>query len=328
MLRLVLGISVVLAIALPLAAPARAQDAAARWPEKPVRLIVPFPAGSSTDIVARIVAQKLALRLGAQVIIDNRSGASGGIGAEALAHAAPDGYTFGIATLSTHALAASLNANLSYNPVADFAPVSMIGAAPYVLAVYAGLPAKSVGELIALARAKPGALNYASAGPASLAHLAGALFAHMARVELTEVPYRSSGQAVLDLTEGRIEMQFGTLAPTLPFIRSGQVRPLAVTSLRRSASLPDVPTLDEAGLRGYEASLWMAIVAPAATPPAVIARLNRETAAVLAAPDTIAALDAQGMESEPSTPEELGARIRREIDKWRDLVAATGLRAN
>jgi tripartite-type tricarboxylate transporter receptor subunit TctC len=314
----------VLALAV-LAATASTHARAADWPDKPVRMIVPFPAGSSTDIVSRIIAQKLGQRLGQQFIIDNRSGASGAIGADATARAAPDGYTVGIATLSTHALAASLNPNLSYKPETDFAPVSMIGSAPYALAVYAGLPAKNVAELIALAKAKPRALNYASAGPASLAHLAGALFAYMAKVELTHVPYRSSSQAVLDLTEGRIEMQFGTLGPTLPYIRSGKVRPLAVTGARRSPSLPDVQTLDEAGLTGYEASLWMALVAPAATPAPIIARLNAEMATILTAPDTVAALDAQGMDTEPSTSDELRRRIRSEIDKWRALVAAAAI---
>jgi tripartite-type tricarboxylate transporter receptor subunit TctC len=315
--------------ALTLAALAAAAIAAsaAEWPDKPVRMIVPFPAGSSTDIVSRIVAQKLSVRLGQQFIVDNRSGASGAIGSDAVARAAPDGYTIGVATLSTHALAANLNPNLSYNPATDFAPIAMIGSAPYALTVYAGLPVKDVAELIALAKAKPRALNYASAGPASLAHLAGALFAYMAKVELTHVPYRSSGQSVLDITEGRIEMQFATLAPTLPYIRSGKIRALAITGARRSPSLPDVPTLDEAGLPGYEASLWMALVAPAATPATIVARLHDEMETILAAPDTIAALDAQGMETEPSTPESLRRRIRTEIDKWRTLVAAAGIHA-
>jgi len=318
-------LAVLALVAFAVSTAANAQGMAGNWPDKPVRMIVPFPAGSSTDILSRIVAQKLGVRLGQQVIIDNRSGASGAIGADAIARAAPDGYTIGIATLSTHALAVSLNPNLSYNPVTDFAPVIMIGSAPYVLAIHAGVPANNVAELIALARAKPRALNYASVGPASLAHLAGALFGYMAGVELTHVPYRSSGQAVLDLSEGRIEMQFGTLGPTLPYIRSGKARALAVTGARRSASLPDVPTLDEAGLRGYEASLWVAIVAPAATPAAIVSRLHGEMAALLAAPDTVAALDAQGMETEPSTPDDLRRRIRAEIDKWRSLVAATGI---
>jgi tripartite-type tricarboxylate transporter receptor subunit TctC len=203
----------------------------------------------------------------------------------------------------------------------------MIGTAPYALTIYPGLKAKSVPELIALAKAKPGALNYASAGPASLAHFAGALFAYMSGVQLTHVPYRSSGQAVLDVIEGRIEMQFGTLAPTLPYIRSGQVRALAVTGARRVASLPDVPTLDEAGLAGYEASLWMALVAPDATPPAIIARLYRDMAAVLATPEMVEALQAQGMEMDPMTPDQLRARIASEIDKWRNLVKVAGIHA-
>ena len=296
------------------------------WPDKPVRMVVPFPAGSAGDIVARIMTQKLGSRLGQPFVVDNRPGASGVIGTEAIARAAPDGYTVGLASLSTHAIAPSLNRNLSYNPVTDFAPVGMIGSAPYALAVYAGLPAKNVAELIALARARPGTLSYASAGPASLAHLAGALFAHMAGVKLTEVPYRGSGQAVLDLTEGRIQLQFGTLGPTLPYIRSGQIRALAVTGARRSAALPDVPTLDQAGLPGYEASLWLAIVAPPATPSAITSRLNAAMAVVLTAPDTMAALDAQGMGAEPSSPDALRERIRADVEKWRSLVAAAGIK--
>jgi tripartite-type tricarboxylate transporter receptor subunit TctC len=321
MIRLSLALAAVL-----IAAPVYAENSAT-WPDKPVRLIVPFPAGSSTDIVSRIIAQKLGLRLRQQVIVDNRSGASGAIGSDAVARAPADGYTLGLATLSTHALAPSLNPSLSYNPATDFAPVGMIGSQPYVLGVYAGLPVKSVADLTVLAKAKPHALNYASAGPASLAHLAGALFAYMAHVELTHVPYRSSSQAVLDLTEGRIEMQFGTLGPTLPYIRAGKVRAIAVTSAKRTASLPDTPTLDEAGLRGYEASLWLALVAPAATPAAIVSRLNREMTAILVAPDTIAALDAQGVDAEPSTPEELGRRVLIEIDKWRTLLTAADIHA-
>lgn len=323
MVRLAMATLVSIAMATTVAA----QDApdADSWPTKPVRMIVPFPAGSSTDIVSRIIAQKLGLRLGQQLVIDNRSGASGAIGTDALARASPDGYTVGIATLSTHVLATSLSPNLSYNPVTDFAPVTMIGSAPYVLGVYGGLPVKTVSDLIGLAKAKPRALNYASAGPTSLGHLAGALFAYMAGVELTHVPYRSSNLAVLDLTEGRIEMQFGTLAPTLPYIRAGQIRALAVTSTKRSASLPEVPTLDEAGLRGYEATLWMALVAPPGTPAVIIARLHREMTAILSATDTVAALEAQGMASEPSTPDDLRRRIAAEIDKWHSLVAIAGI---
>jgi len=182
-----------------------------------------------------------------------------------------------------------------------------------------------VQELIALAKAKPGALNYASAGPASLAHLAGALFAQMAGVKITEVPYRSSAQSVLDTSEGRIEMQFGTMAPVLPQVRAGKVKALAVTSLKRSDALPDVPTLAESGLPGYEATLWPAMVAPAATPPAIVARMKRELKDTLSQPDVIEAFKAQGIEALVSTPEELRARIERDIAKWRKLAQETGI---
>jgi tripartite-type tricarboxylate transporter receptor subunit TctC len=306
---------------------ALAQGNDAKWPERPVRFIVPYPAGSASDIVTRIVAQKLGTELGQQFVIDNRSGASGNIGTEAIARAAPDGYTIGIATSSTHAVTASLTPNLSYNPVTDFAPVSMIGASPYVLVVYPGVPAQNVAELIALAKAKPRTLNYASAGPASLAHLAGALFSHLAGVELTHVPYRSSSQSVIDLTEGRIEMQFGTLAPMLPFIRAGKLRALAVTGTKRIDSLPNVPTLQEAGLAGYEAVLWMAVVMPAASPPAIVARLNSAMRNALAATDVVAALKAQEMEPDPTTPDALRERIRAEIAKWRSLAVSAGIKA-
>jgi tripartite-type tricarboxylate transporter receptor subunit TctC len=297
----------------------------ANWPDRPIRFIVSFPAGSSTDIIARIIGQKLSERLGQQVVIDNRAGASGNIGSDAVARAAPDGYTIGLATTSTHALAVSLNPSLPYDPIKDFAPVSMVGSSPYVLATYLGVPAKNVAELIALARAKPHALNYASAGPASLAHLAGALFEKMAGVELTHVPYRSSAQSVLDLTEGRIEMQFGQLAPTLPYITAGKMRALAVTGAKRVEALPDVPTVAEAGLPGYEVSLWMAIVMPAATPAAIVTRLNREVTDILRADDTRKALAAQSFTPEPSTPEALGERMRAEIGKWREVVARAGI---
>lgn len=309
------------------ASAAIAQGSDARWPDKPVRFVVTFPAGSASDLVARVVAKKLTADLGQQFVIDNRFGASGNIGTEAIARSAPDGYTIGLATNSTHGVAAALDPKLAYNPVNDFAPVSMIGSAPYVLVIYPGVPAKSVAELIALAKAKPRALNYASAGPASLAHLAGALFSHLVGVELTHVPYRSSAQAVLDLIEGRIEIQFGTLAPTLPYIRSGKLRALAVTSNRRIDSLPDVPTVQETGQAGYEVVLWMAVVMPAAAPPAIVTRLNRAMYAALAAPDVVSALKAQGLEPEPSSPEAMRERIRAEITKWRGLVAATGIKA-
>lgn len=298
-----------------------AQGNDAKWPVRPVHFIVPFPAGSVTDIVARIVGQKLADRLGQQFIIDNRSGASGEIGTGITAHAEPDGYTIGLATSSTHVVSASLNPKLSYAPVNGFAQVSMIGTSPYVLSIYPGLPVHSVAELISLAKAKLRVLNFASAGPASLAHIAGNLFSRLAGVELTEVPYRSSAQSVLDLTEGRIQIQFGTLAPTLGQIRAGKVRALAVTGSKRIASLPDLPTLQEAGLKDYDIVLWLAVVMPAKSPPAIVARLNQAIHDALTENDVVAALRAQGVDPEPSTPDALRERIRTEIVKLRSLVA-------
>jgi tripartite-type tricarboxylate transporter receptor subunit TctC len=306
---------------------ALAQDGEGGWPVRPLRLVVPFPAGSSTDIVARIIAQKLAPRLGQQVVIENRAGASGNIGAEMVAKAAPDGYTIGIATASTHAVAASLSANLPYDPIADFAPVGMIGSQPYVLVVFPGLPVHRLSELIALAKVKPGTLNYGSAGVASLAHLATALFASMASVDIVHVPYKSSSQSMTDMITGRLDMQLATIAPSLPNIRAGLLRALATSGSERVAVLPQVPTVAEAGIAGYEAALWISSVAPAGTPPSPLARLNRELNAILDSTEGREALVAQGMMPEPGPPQALTTRIRADIEKWRGVAAKAGIKA-
>jgi tripartite-type tricarboxylate transporter receptor subunit TctC len=309
------------------AATAVAQTTDAAWPDRPIRLVVPFPAGSSTDIIARIIAQKLGARLGQQVVIENRAGASGNIGADTIAKAAPDGYTIGIATASTHAVAASLGVSLPYDPIKDFAPVAMLGGQPYVLVLYPGLPARDLAELIALAKAKPGTLNYGSAGVASLAHLATALLASMAGIDIMHVPYKSSAQSVTDMITGRLDMQFATIAPTLPNIRAGQLRALVTSGNRRASVLAEVPTVAEAGIAGYEASLWVALVAPAATPPAIIARLNREVNEVLNSAEGKEALVAQGTEPDPGPPQAVTDRIRADTDKWRGVVAKAGIKA-
>jgi tripartite-type tricarboxylate transporter receptor subunit TctC len=296
------------------------------WPDRPVRLIVPFPAGSSTDIIARILAQRMSTRLGQQVVIDNRVGASGNIGTDALAKAAPDGYTIGIATASTHAVAASLSASLPYDPIKDFSPVAMIGAQPYVLVVYPGLPAHDVDELIALAKARPGTLNYGSAGVASLAHLATALFTTMAGIDITHVPYKSSSQSVTDMITGRLDMQFATISPSLPHIRAGQLRALVTSGAKRSAALPEVPTVAETVLPGYEAALWVALVMPAGTAAPIVARVNRELNNILNSAEAKDALVAQGLEPEPGPPQMLTERIRTDIEKWRAVVTKAGIR--
>jgi tripartite-type tricarboxylate transporter receptor subunit TctC len=303
------------------------QESEGGWPERPVRLVVPFPAGSSTDIVSRIIAQKLAPRLRQQVVIENRAGASGNIGAETVARAAPDGYTIGIATASTHAVAASLSAKLPYDPIADFAPVGMIASQPYVLVVFPGLPANSLSELVALARVRPGTLTYGSAGVASLAHLATALLASMAGVDILHVPYKSSSQSMTDMITGRLDMQLATIAPSLPSIHASQLRPLATSGKERVAVLSAVPTVAEAGIAGYEAALWISFVAPAGTPEAILMRLNREVNAFLESVEGKESLAAQGMAPEGAPPQALTARIRTDIEKWRGVAAKAGIRA-
>jgi len=317
-------LSVLLAAVLAAGA-ARAQSGA--WPDRPVRVIVPFPAGSSSDVAARIIGNELSARLGQQFVVDNRPGASGNLGSDVIAKAAPDGYTVGFATTSTHAVAVSLSANLPYDPIKNFAPVALISVSPYVLVVYPGLAAKNVSELVALAKAKPDTINYGSAGLASLAHLASALFESLAGIKLNHIPYKSSAQSVVDLIAGRLDMQFATIPPTLTNINAGQVRALATTGAHRVSALPDVPTMAEAGIADYEASLWLAVVAPAATPEAIVTRLNREIVDILNKPDVKSALAAQGLEVEPGPPEALAARIRTDIEKWRKVIAQAGIKA-
>lgn len=301
------------------------------WPQRPVRWVVPFPPGSQVDVVARIVESRLTPRLGQPLVIDNRSGASGSIGVDAVAKATPDGYTVGLITVTTHAVAPNLGKKLPYDVIRDFAPVGMIGNTPYVLVTFPELPAKTVPELIALARAKPGSITYGSAGPASMAHLAAALFATSAGLDIVHLPYRSTAHAVSDIMMGRIQMQFATIAPTLPMIQSGQLRALATSSAKRSITMPDLPTVAQAAgdgaLSGFDAALWFAMAMPAGVAPQTVARLNRELGAVLAMPDVIQALLQQGVETEPGTPQDLAARIDKDLVTWKDLIEKAKIRA-
>jgi tripartite-type tricarboxylate transporter receptor subunit TctC len=306
-----------------------AQPAASeqRWPDHPVRLIVPFGAGSSSDTIARIVTQKLGDRLGQPFVIENKPGAATILGTETVARAEPDGYTLELANTTSHAATSALNAKLSFDPVKDFAPVALFAYSPFVLLVTPGLAAKSVGELIALAKASPGTLNYASAGIGSMTHLAGALFASQAGVQLTHVPYRGSEKSMIDLMQGRIEILFGTIAPTLPQIRSGALRALATTGPTRNGMLPDLPTLAEAGLPGYEAGLWTGLVFPTGVAPAIVGRLNAEVNAVIKDAEVVELLTKQGVETESGGPDLLAARIKGDLAKWRDLVVKAGIKA-
>jgi len=303
-------------------------DPAAKWPERPIRFIVPFPAGAATDVVARIVGQRLGERLGQSLVIENRVGASGNLGSEAVAKAPPDGYTIGFATATTHPIAASLSPNLSYDPVKDFTPISLLGSTPYSLVAWKGLPVKTVADLIAYAKANPGKVAYSSVGPASLAHLAAQLFATTTDVELTHVPYRSASQAVFDLMEGRIQIQFGLVAASLSQVREGKLTALAVTSAQRVPDLPGVPTVAESGLPGYEATLWTAIVMPPGVPPAIAAKLQKAIEETLAEPEIRSALESKGFVVRSSTPDELRAQIEQDIKKWRDLAVKAKITVN
>ena len=292
----------------------------ADWPDRPLRMIVPLPAGSAVDVIARLISQRLSVRLGQPVIVENRAGASGVIGTDMVAKAAPDGLTLGMATSTTHMTAPVLNAKLPYDPVKDFAPVAVVGVSPYVVVVNPKVPASTVAELIALAKAKPRTLSYSSVGNASQAHLAGELFAAMAGVELNHIPYKTSTHAVVDLTEGRIDMQFGILGSSLALIREGKLTALAVTTERRLEELPEVPTMIEAGLPDYDVSLLFAVVAPAATPKSIVTRLNREIGDIVGASDVKRVLASQAIQAMSSTPEQLHERIAKEIELWRGIA--------
>jgi tripartite-type tricarboxylate transporter receptor subunit TctC len=298
---------------------------AAGWPERPIHLIVPFPAGSSSDIVARIVAHALGEKLGQTVVVENRPGASGEIAAEYVAHAAPDGYTLGLINTS-FTLLPSLTTTHKFDAIKSFAPVSMLGASPFVLASYPGIPARTVQDVIKLAKTAPGKHTFAEAGPATLANLAGILFNKMAGVQITPVSYRGTEQEVPDLIAGRVDMAYVTIPPTLPLIQQNKVRAIAVTGARRSPTLPDVPTIAEGGLPGYEAVLWQALNAPAGTPAQILARLNTETNALLHESKTTGALAKVGVDADPSTPQQLADRIAADIKKWHEVIVSAGIK--
>ena len=295
--------------------------ARAEWPDRPIKMVVPFTAGSSSDTIARVVAAKMGERLGQQVIVENRVGGSTIIGTDSVAKSAPDGYTLELANTTTHAASAALNATLPFDPVKDFAPVAMIGSSPFVLIGATQVEAKTLKDFVALAKASPGKLSYASAGTGTLAHLAGELFKNKAGIEVTHVPYRGSAQSMFDLMQGRIEMSVSTIPPTLAHIREGKLRAFATMSKKRNASLPDTPTVAEAGVPGCEAELWTAVVVPAGVPVDIIKRLNAAVLDAVASPEIQKAMTIQGIDPEPGPPAAVAARIKADIVKWREVVA-------
>ena len=316
-------ITLVAAAALCGALAAFAVSAAESYPSRPVRFIVPFPPGGGNDIVGRIVAQKLAEGLGQQVVVDNRGGAGGTIGTDITAKAAPDGYTMLVNNISL-AVNHTLFRKLPYDTLRDLAPVSLVGRQPNIVVVHPGLAAKSMRELIELARAKPGQLNYGSGGNGTASHLATEMLKLMTRTDLVHVPYKGLGPALTDLIGGRLELIISTLASALPQMKTGKLRPLAVTTARRSSFFPEVPTMQEAGVNGYEFSTWYGLLVPAGTPQAIVDRLNQEARKAVASPALKEQFISQGLEPAASGSQEFGAYLKSEVAKWGRVIKASG----
>jgi tripartite-type tricarboxylate transporter receptor subunit TctC len=311
-----------LGLALMLTAPARAA-----YPERPITMVVPFSAGGTTDILARIIGQRLSGRLGQQIVVDNRPGAGGNTGSAIVAKAEPDGYTLVMGTIGTHAINSSIYKRMPYDPVQDFAPVTIVAAVPNVLVAHPSAPFHTVEELIAYAKANPGKLNFASSGNGSSIHLSGELFKAMTGTDIVHVPYKGSGPAVIDMISGQVPsmIMFDNLPSSLPQIKAGKLMALGVTSAKRSPILPELPTIAEAGLPGYEATPWFGVLAPAGTPKEIIDRLNKEIVAILALPEVKAQLLEQGAEPVGDTPEHFAEVIRADLTKWAALIEKAGI---
>jgi tripartite-type tricarboxylate transporter receptor subunit TctC len=295
------------------------------WPTKSVRMIIPFPAGGSADTLARLLGQKLTERLGQPFVADNKPGAGGNIGTDLAAKSAPDGYTF-LMGVSSIAIAPSLYANLSWDPVKDFSPVALIASTPNILVVHPDVPAKNVQELIALAKTKPGQLNYASGGNGATNHLAGELFKRMTATDIVHIPYRGNPLAVIDVLNGQVAMMFDFMITSLPHVKAGKLRPLAVTGYQRSPQVPDLPTVAEAGVPGYEASTWFAVMAPTGTSADVVRKLNAEINAVLKLPDVLERLSTLGAQPLGGTSEDVSKLLRTDLTKWSEVVRGANIK--
>jgi tripartite-type tricarboxylate transporter receptor subunit TctC len=295
------------------------------YPTKPIRVLAPFPAGSGVDVVARMIGTPLGQNIGQPVVVDNRPGAAGRIACELAARAAPDGYTLLLGNASTLAMLPSLDKRVAFDPVKSFAPIALISSSANVLVVHASVGVTSVPALIALAKAKPRSLNYGSAGSGNSTHLAAELFKLTAGVDLVHVPYKGTPPMITDLITGQIQLSFTSILSALPHIQQGRLRPLGVTSLKRAASLPDVPTISEAGLKGYEMIVWQGLLAPANTPRAIVTRLNEEVVKILQMPETRERLTAQGLEPVGGTPEQFASYIASEAAKWSKVIRIAGI---
>lgn len=299
---------------------------AQNYPTRPVRLIVPFAPGGPMDILSRAIGEKLTARLGQPVVVDNRGGASGTIGAEIAARAAPDGHTLLAGHSGTHVVNVSLFPRLNYDPVKDFAPITLTASLPMALVVHPSVPAKSAAELIALARAKPGQINFATASSGGPTHMAAVLFKHLAGIDIVHIPYNGNAAALNDVVAGRVQMMFSNLLTSMPLARAGKLRVLAVSTAKRTQQAPEIPTVAESGIPGYDYNPWFAMFAPAGTPRPVVMRLNAEIKRALESPDMKQRFGKQAIDLVTSTPEELAELIRTEIPKWREVVKQSGAR--
>jgi tripartite-type tricarboxylate transporter receptor subunit TctC len=295
------------------------------YPTKPIRMVVGYPPGGANDLVGRALATRMSPRLGQQVIVENRAGAAGNIGTELVARAAPDGYTLLLASVASFAMSPALG-KVPFDPINDFAPVTQAVVVTSLLSVHPSLPVRSMKQLVALAKKQPGALNYASPGRGSIAHLASELLWITAGIKLNHVPYKGGGPAVVDAIAGHVEVMFSLISTQTPHVRSGRLRALAVTSAKRSGALPDVPTVAESGYPGFEASGWLGLVFPARTPPPVVNRIHKEAVAVLGLRETQALLEDLGLDPEPSDPAKFHALIKADHARWEKVVREAGLR--
>ncbi len=299
---------------------------AADYPARSIRYIVPQGAGGSSDTLARLVTQKLSESLGQQVVTDNRPGATGNIGTEIAARAAPDGYTL-LQVATSLATNPALSVKMPFDPIRDFAPITLLSQSPNLWIVHPSLPARNMRELVALAKSRPGEINYSSSGTGSSQHLAGELLKSLAHIDIVHIPYKGSPPALIDLLGGRVVLMCSTIAPAMPLVKSGKLRALAVTSLKRSAAAPEIPTVAESGLPGYEATAWQGVLAPAGTPREIILKLNTEIVRIVNSPDVRRQLGEQGYEPAGTSPEQFAEYIKTEITKWTRVIKAAGLRA-
>ena len=321
--RVCCGIACFAAACACAAPPSAAPDS---YPNRPIRLIVPYPPGGPTDLIARAINERLAQRLGQPVVVDNRGGAATVIGAEIAARAPADGYTLLVATITTLAVNPALNKQLPYDAERDFVPVSMLATQPYLLVTTQSLPVTSVAQLVAYAKANPGKLSFASAGVGAGAHLAAELFKYMAHIDVVHVPYKGSSPAITDLIGGHVAYQFAGVSAVMPFAASGKLRALAMSTAKRSAMAPAIPTIAESGLPGYAASSWNSLVAPRATPRQIVERLNAQVVAILNQPEIRERFRQQGVDADPGTPAQLAAHVKAESVRFDRLISAIGLK--